>query len=79
MIDELYEKKLLSKDKNLDEKLEYEMYELWHHEGCHARFGAVMMALDHAWWHGFYELNMTALVFNKNQLYGIKNTVRQNL
>lgn len=55
-IDELYEKKLLSKEKNLDEKLEYEMYELWHHEGRRARFGAAMMAPDYAWWHGFYEL-----------------------
>ncbi len=56
IMDELYEKKLLSKDKNLDEKLEYEYYELWHHEGRRARFGAAMMAPDYAWWHGFYEL-----------------------
>jgi hydroxylamine dehydrogenase len=56
LIDELYEKKLLSKKKNLDEKLEIEMYELWHHEGRRARFGAAMMAPDYAWWHGFYEL-----------------------
>lgn len=56
MIDELYAKKLLSKKKNLDEKLEYDMYELWHHEGRRARFGAAMMAPDYAWWHGFYEL-----------------------
>ncbi|MBN1766569.1 MAG: cytochrome c3 family protein [Sedimentisphaerales bacterium] len=55
-IDELYEKNLLSKEKNLDEKLEIEMYELWHHEGRRARFGAAMMAPDYAWWHGFYEL-----------------------
>ena len=60
-IDELYEKKLLSKDKNLDEKLEYEMYELWHHEGRRARFGAAMMAPDYAWWHGFYELKKRCL------------------
>ncbi|UCG57442.1 MAG: hypothetical protein JSU70_21565 [Phycisphaerales bacterium] len=56
LIDELYEKKLLDKRKNLDEKLEIEMYELWHHEGRRARFGAAMMAPDYAWWHGFYEL-----------------------
>ncbi len=55
-IDDLYEKKLLSKEKNLDEKLEIDMYELWHHEGRRARFGAAMMAPDYAWWHGFYEL-----------------------
>jgi uncharacterized protein with PIN domain len=56
MIDDLYAKKLLDKTYNLDEKLEIEMYELWHHEGRRARFGAAMMAPDYAWWHGFYEL-----------------------
>ena len=56
LIDELYEKKLLSKVRNLDEQLEFDMYELWHHEGRRARFGAAMMAPDYAWWHGFYEL-----------------------
>jgi hydroxylamine dehydrogenase len=56
LIDELYEKKLLDNSKNLDEKLEIDMYELWHHEGRRARFGAAMMAPDYAWWHGFYEL-----------------------
>ncbi len=55
LVDELYEKKLLSKDKALDETIEIEMYELWHHEGRRARFGAAMMAPDYAWWHGFYE------------------------
>ncbi len=56
LIDDLYEQKLLSKDKMFDEKLEIDMYELWHHEGRRARFGAAMMAPDYTWWHGFYEL-----------------------
>ncbi len=56
LIDDLYEKKLLSKEKKLDEKLEIDMYELWHHEGRRARFGAAMMAPDYTWWHGFYEM-----------------------
>jgi len=56
LIEKLYEKKLLSKDKDLDEELEIDMYELWHHEGRRARFGAAMMAPDYTWWHGFYEL-----------------------
>jgi len=56
IIDDLYEKKLLSKDKPLDERLEFDFYEMWHHEGRRARFGAAMMAPDYAWWHGFYEL-----------------------
>lgn len=54
--DELYEKKLMSKEKPLDEKLEIDLYELWHHEGRRARFGAAMMAPDYTWWHGFYEM-----------------------
>jgi hypothetical protein len=52
---ELYEKGLLDKTKFFDEELEVEYYELWHHEGRRARFGAAMMAPDYAWWHGFYE------------------------
>lgn len=56
IIDELYEKKLLDNTNPMDEKLEFDMYELWHHEGRRARFGAAMMAPDYAWWHGFYEL-----------------------
>lgn len=55
VLDELYAKGLLDKDKFFDETLEVEFYELWHHEGRRARFGAAMMAPDYAWWHGFYE------------------------
>ncbi len=54
-LDELYSKKLLSKKKFFDEAIEWEFYELWHHEGRRARMGAAMMAPDYAWWHGFYE------------------------
>ena len=56
IIDGLYAEKLLDPTRNLDEQIEVEMYELWHHEGRRARFGAAMMAPDYAWWHGFYEL-----------------------
>lgn len=55
MLDELYEKGLLSEEKFFDEHLELEFYELWHHEGRRARMGVAMMAPDYAWWHGFYE------------------------
>jgi hypothetical protein len=55
MLDNLYEKELLNKEKFFDEHLEVEFYELWHHEGRRARMGAAMMAPDYAWWHGFYE------------------------
>ncbi len=55
MLDTLYEKGLLDKSKFFDEHLEVEYYELWHHEGRRARMGAMMMAPDYSWWHGFYE------------------------
>ncbi|MBC7356188.1 MAG: cytochrome c3 family protein [Desulfomicrobiaceae bacterium] len=55
MLDQLYEKGLISKDKFFDEEPEIEFYELWHHEGRRARMGSAMMAPDYAWWHGFYE------------------------
>ncbi|MFC1884421.1 multiheme c-type cytochrome [Thermodesulfobacteriota bacterium] len=55
-MDELYELGILSRDLYFDEKLEWEFYELWHHEGRRARMGVAMMAPDYAWWHGFYEL-----------------------
>ncbi|MHC4753323.1 MAG: multiheme c-type cytochrome, partial [Planctomycetota bacterium] len=65
LIDELYEKKLLDQEKNLDEKLEIDMYELWHNEGRRARFGAAMMAPDYAWWHGFYELKKRCMAIEE--------------
>ncbi len=55
LFDQLYEKNLLNKEKYFDEFLEVEFYELWHHEGRRARMGAMMMAPDYSWWHGFYE------------------------
>ena len=61
LIDQLYTKKLLSEKEPLDEKLEFDMYEFWHHEGRRARFGAAMMAPDYAWWHGFYELKKRSI------------------
>ena len=57
-LDALYEKGLLDKTKFLDERLEVEYYELWHHEGRRARMGAMMMASDYAWWQGFYECKL---------------------
>ncbi len=56
VMSDLYRRGLLSDSHYFDEKLEWEFYELWHHEGRRARMGAAMMAPDYAWWHGFYEL-----------------------
>ncbi|WP_156915779.1 multiheme c-type cytochrome [Desulfatirhabdium butyrativorans] len=52
----LYERGLLTESVMFDEPIEWEYYELWHHEGRRARMGTAMMAPDYAWWHGFYEL-----------------------
>jgi hypothetical protein len=55
VLDDLYAKGSLNKTRMFDEDLEFEYYELWHHEGRRARMGAAMMAPDYTWWHGFYE------------------------
>jgi len=65
-IDELYHREFLSKESYFDEDLEWEFYELWHHEGRRARMGAAMMAPDYAWWHGFYELKHRFIHFMKD-------------
>jgi len=36
--------------------VEWEYWELWHHEGRRARMGAAMMGPDYAWWHGIYDV-----------------------
>jgi hydroxylamine dehydrogenase len=55
-MDQLYTAGLLSRERYFDEEIEWQFYELWHHEGRRARMGTAMMAPDYAWWHGFYEL-----------------------
>ena len=65
LIDSLYTAGLLSRQNYFDEELEWEFYELWHHEGRRARMGAAMMAPDYAWWHGFYELKHRFNTINK--------------
>ncbi|MBM4328228.1 MAG: cytochrome C552 [Deltaproteobacteria bacterium] len=41
---------------DMDDKLDWIFYELWHHEGRRARHGASMSGPDYAWWHGMYEV-----------------------
>ncbi len=41
---------------SFDEPIEFEIYEMWHHEGRRARMGAFMMGPDYVQWHGFYDL-----------------------
>jgi len=55
-MNQLYDQGLVSRERYFDEPIEWQYYELWHHEGRRARMGTAMMAPDYAWWHGFYEL-----------------------
>jgi hypothetical protein len=63
VLNDLYATGLLSETSYFDEKLEWEFYEFWHHEGRRARMGAAMMAPDYAWWHGFYEVKHRYVTF----------------
>jgi len=56
IMDDLYERGLLTPWPVFDEEIEWVFYEFWHHEGRRARMGAMMMGPDYTWWHGFYEL-----------------------
>jgi hypothetical protein len=73
-MESLYEAGLLSRETYFDEALEWEFYELWHHEGRRARMGAAMMAPDYAWWHGFYELKHRYVTF----LESVQTLVSEN-
>jgi len=65
MMDDFYETGVISRNRYFDEKLEWEYYEFWHHEGRRARMGAAMMAPDYAWWHGFYELKHRYMIIKE--------------
>jgi hypothetical protein len=55
LMNQFYAEGLLTR-KQFDERLEWEWYMLWHHEGRRARHGASMMAPDYSHWHGMYEV-----------------------
>ncbi|WP_242393552.1 multiheme c-type cytochrome [Anaeromyxobacter oryzisoli] len=54
----LYDQGLLTKAP-FDEQIEWDWFELHHHQGRRARHGAAMMAPDYAHWHGMYEVAQT--------------------
>ncbi len=56
MLAGLYMSGKLDRESLLDETIELEFYQFWHHAGRRARMGAAMSAPDYAWWHGFYPL-----------------------
>jgi len=49
-------KELLENKAAFANDLEWDYWELWHHEGRRARMGAAMMGPDYAWWHGIYDV-----------------------
>ncbi|ACN13210.1 hydroxylamine oxidoreductase (HAO) [Desulforapulum autotrophicum HRM2] len=73
MLDTLYEKDLITKERYFDEDPELEFYELWHYPGRRARMGTAMMAPDYAWWHGFYECKAIYNKFMENSNELIKH------
>jgi hydroxylamine dehydrogenase len=50
------DKKLMKNKAAFSNKIEWQYWELWHHEGRRARMGAAMMGPDYAWWHGIYDV-----------------------
>ncbi|TGE33588.1 multiheme c-type cytochrome [Desulfosporosinus sp. Sb-LF] len=56
IVDDLRNTGLLG-TKPLSDPLDFVYFELWHHEGRRARYGAVMGAADYVNWHGIYEQN----------------------
>ena len=43
-------------DEPFDEPIDFVYFELWHHWGRTAKFGAWMQGPDYTQWHGAYEL-----------------------
>ncbi|PLX40659.1 MAG: hydroxylamine oxidoreductase [Deltaproteobacteria bacterium] len=50
------EENLLESAASFSNTIEWEYWELWHHEGRRARMGAAMMGPDYTWWHGIYDV-----------------------
>jgi hydroxylamine dehydrogenase len=49
-------KGLLEGKASFSNEIDWQYWELWHHEGRRARMGAAMMAPDYTWWHGIYDV-----------------------
>jgi formate-dependent nitrite reductase cytochrome c552 subunit len=56
IMDKVKERGLLERPASFSNEIEWEFWELWHHEGRRARHGAAMMGPDYTWWHGFYDV-----------------------
>jgi hydroxylamine dehydrogenase len=56
VMDLIKKKDLLEHPAAFSNEIEWEYWELWHHEGRRARHGAAMFGPDYTWWHGFYDV-----------------------
>jgi len=72
IVDKLYEDGLLT-NTSFDEPIEFEIYEMWHHEGRRARMGAFMMGPDYVQWHGFYDV-----LIDKVEIEHMADEIRAN-
>lgn len=52
----LKDKGLFERKAAFSNEIEWQYWELWHHEGRRARMGTAMMGPDYAWWHGIYDV-----------------------
>ena len=71
----LKKKGLLARKAGFSNEIDWEYWELWHHEGRRARMGAAMMAPDYTWWHGIYDVahNFYFKLIPTAQKYGDKD------
>lgn len=56
-MDQLIADKILNPNAPFEHEVQWVFYELWHHEGRRARYGASMMGPDYTHWHGMYEVS----------------------
>jgi hydroxylamine dehydrogenase len=62
IIDELTADGVLSAKAPFEHEVQWDFWELWHHQGRRARHGASMMGPDYTHWHGMYEVAKTFYV-----------------
>ncbi|UCH88606.1 MAG: ammonia-forming cytochrome c nitrite reductase subunit c552 [Thermoplasmata archaeon] len=72
IVTQLYEDGLLTPE-SFDEPIEFEIYEMWHHEGRRARMGAFMAGPDYVQWHGFYDL-----LHDREEIEHMAEEIRRN-
>jgi len=59
IIEELQKDGILNAKAPFEHEVQWDFWELWHHEGRRARHGASMMGPDYTHWHGMYEVGKT--------------------